>query len=854
MEGVNDETAPYCHDLVTVTYSRKEQETLLNIPPVDCTDRMVVIFSCTGASYDLIDISDPLNSFVLHSITTEIDGYCHEAWNTSDKRYFCISDEDLPAPHQGKIPIIRVYWDSSRSKLQLKHVQTLETNLPSRTHNLYLASNVDPFAKKRNQFNDWLYISLYSSGLQVYSLKYDKELDMTDDTREDPFVFEKVGYCKTNNQMDEYTFTGSWSNYPFWEPAVPANKLHVAVSDVYGGSYVVKPADGIESVKPPTTINNNEFIRRLHPAATTVQTARGGIVNIDKNNMLAGNFQGLTPIQTISFKDGTSLLTPIKTIGVLDDTDVILSRIPLEDTYDVSNVLAPRLATSDVQQGDILYVLCGNTIIPSRVLKPVSTDYQRFVNGIKYNEVGSTRLATIRFNDIVVSSLPVVPGDSGNPVFNKDNKLVGFVNNVDMSGSVGITNLVSLKTVMDQTQITSVSTEPKSTYTGITGMFNNFANGTPDDPSKLAFAGINNAGGANNGKLYPFVATPGTGWIAINQDYSGYEYNPAEEFPYPDLMSDGITSIMMSIYDDSIDDYTTLYTTFFWYHSPAATLSMSTKILKCELSDTDFDKLIQSEEFSGPGQNGGPKVFYIKDVTAENKLNDDTNTTRYLLTYPVVTSAGSATDPDGYDTVPYSYKLPVASDVLTSETGVSISITSVIDGEKIGPSWFGENDNRHTMFTTPRLKYQPWLGKAHNSIDGILDPEIYAGISNADSPLKLTSITSGSILPLPLRSAGLPIGSTVTHGGKQYLSIDYGYDKIGGVSGISTSGSTVPIITSIDGVEVDKDTAGPTMRSKLYTDNDTVSVGVTNLASDGTATTSEVSVPVIPHRYSVSWL
>jgi len=857
--GVN-----YTHDSVTITYNRDEQREALGIPDDSLTDVLVLYVDCTGDTYDLVDISNLSDQKRLHSYTIPEGGYYHQAWSTTDKKYVCISDESISQENQfmGSVPVLRMYWSSSESKLQFTHVQSIKTNLPARTHNLYLASNVDRFSikSKPTDFEDWLYVSMYAAGLQVLSLKYDNEYEEgmfanteSYETRQDPFVYKKVGFCKTIGLDTQFQFRGSWSNYPFFQPAVPASKIPVITSDTGGGSFFCMYREGLENLSY-NSYSDSRGITKLHPSGkpsivnnvATIQRGDDGYTDKDAVLQESGGYGSVNVEFNVRLKTGGTSLVMMNPTGVIAPFDTyLMANLRIKDGVTLDDMDIPVLADTAPEQGEIVYALCGNTVVAARVAKTNSTEYVPYETGTTCNDLEQQKLANTRLGEIVLTGAPALPGDSGKPVLNKKGELVGFINDSDGVG-VGVVNMQQLKSFLKATTPPSAT----SAITGVAGVANNRLQGvTQDNSADLMVVAVNNAGGENNGKLYFTLSGSGTRYFYLKAKNTGYQ--PQENGSVPEIYAGfyATSIIQMSNNEGGYSDYFT--------RSFTGAGSTPPMVLKFEMTDEDFAQLVLTEEWSGSYPGNGPRVVFLEDLTAANRVAEDSATTRYAHVYAVGLSDTDRTKVfsgrrDGFGGS-FTRHLPQDGDVMTSEiNGVTISVISVTDGNlnSITPTWFDSSvDALMYPFVASVPSLSPFFARTAGALETM---ESY----NFNQPLLITGLGLVSAGLVSCRCAGLPISRICSSRGREYLMIDPNYVPAADFGGTISYSSYGPVVvSSIGGVPVDRETAESAMRKVEYQKGTTVNVGLTYVNTDGSLDPEEFyDLPTIPSREGVSWL
>ncbi|MEX1010715.1 MAG: choice-of-anchor B family protein [Balneolaceae bacterium] len=170
-------------------YSHDAQCVIYDGPQEEFAGREI----CIGANetaISLADVTDKENPVALSTASYPDYGYIHQGWLSDDHRYFFQNDEldEL----QGTVDQTRtIIWDLADLR-DPQFVQGYLLDSPASDHNLYIRG-------------DMMYQSNYTSGLRV--------IDITDP--ENPT---EHGYFDTH-PFGEVTagFSGTWSNYPFFE-------------------------------------------------------------------------------------------------------------------------------------------------------------------------------------------------------------------------------------------------------------------------------------------------------------------------------------------------------------------------------------------------------------------------------------------------------------------------------------------------------------------------------------------------------------------------------------------------------------------------------------------------------------
>ncbi|MCI0432750.1 MAG: choice-of-anchor B family protein [Gemmatimonadetes bacterium] len=165
---------------------------------------------CVGSNETAISIADVTDKAAPKAISRASypnAAYTHQGWFTEDHRYFFVDDEgdEVSGTVQRTRTLVWDMTDLDDPVLVREHLGETAAS----DHNLYIRGNL-------------MYQSNYASGLRI--------LDITN-----PLEPKEVGYLDTN-PFGENTpgFTGSWSNYPFFNSGV------IAVTSIEFGLYLVR--------------------------------------------------------------------------------------------------------------------------------------------------------------------------------------------------------------------------------------------------------------------------------------------------------------------------------------------------------------------------------------------------------------------------------------------------------------------------------------------------------------------------------------------------------------------------------------------------------------------------------------
>jgi choice-of-anchor B domain-containing protein len=202
----------YTHDTQCVTYQG---------PDADYSGREI----CFGSNANF-DGTPRLNTLSIADVTDKSnpvgianseypggdDGYSHQGWLTPDHAYFLQGDE-LDELFFGNNTRTRI-WDV-RDLDNPQVIGIFDNSTASIDHNIYVQGR-------------YAFASNYTSGLRVYDITNVAAGELTE-----------KAYFDVYPQHDYPSFTGSWSNYPFF-----AQKGVVAVTSMDRGLFILQPRIG----------------------------------------------------------------------------------------------------------------------------------------------------------------------------------------------------------------------------------------------------------------------------------------------------------------------------------------------------------------------------------------------------------------------------------------------------------------------------------------------------------------------------------------------------------------------------------------------------------------------------------
>ncbi|MEM6784749.1 MAG: choice-of-anchor B family protein, partial [Bacteroidota bacterium] len=199
----------YTHDAQCVRY---------NGPDADYTGAAICL-SSNGSfgNNDILSISnvsDASNPVGISRTAYPFPGYAHQGWLTEDQRYFLMNDEfdegNRDYPGAGR---------NGQTRTLIFDVSDLDnpffagafiSRLATSDHNLYIRGN-------------YVYQSNYESGLRIYELTDLANAELT-----------FVASFDTFPDGNEVSFSGQWSNYPFFESGL------VIANDQSNGLFVLR--------------------------------------------------------------------------------------------------------------------------------------------------------------------------------------------------------------------------------------------------------------------------------------------------------------------------------------------------------------------------------------------------------------------------------------------------------------------------------------------------------------------------------------------------------------------------------------------------------------------------------------
>jgi choice-of-anchor B domain-containing protein len=169
-----------------------------------------ICFASNEDTVTIVDVTNKAAPVQLSRNSYQGNAYTHQGWLTEDHRYFLLDDE-LDETSFGHNTYTRVWDVSDLNTGGPEIIGIFESTSPSIDHNQYVHEG-------------YSYQSNYTSGLRILDLANVGTGNLT-----------QAGFFDVYPQSDNPSFTGTWSNYPYFESGV------VVVSSMDRGFFVVQP-------------------------------------------------------------------------------------------------------------------------------------------------------------------------------------------------------------------------------------------------------------------------------------------------------------------------------------------------------------------------------------------------------------------------------------------------------------------------------------------------------------------------------------------------------------------------------------------------------------------------------------
>lgn len=165
-----------------------------------------IAFCCDGGTgFDIVDVTNKSNMFLVARRTYPNLSYCHQGWLSEDRRYFYINDE---TDGINRTTIFDVS-DIENPFFVLDYT----AGLGATDHNQYVRGN-------------FIYEAEYRAGLRI-------------SCADDPLAPLPVGFFDSYPEDDNSGYNGAWNVFPFFPSG------NVIISDIDRGLFVVDPSQAL---------------------------------------------------------------------------------------------------------------------------------------------------------------------------------------------------------------------------------------------------------------------------------------------------------------------------------------------------------------------------------------------------------------------------------------------------------------------------------------------------------------------------------------------------------------------------------------------------------------------------------
>lgn len=276
-------------------YTHDAQCVIYNGPDTDYQGREIC-FNSNEDTLTIVDLKDPKAPILISRTSYSGSAYTHQGWLTADHAYFLLDDE-LDEQSSGDDTTTYI-WDVSDLDNPINTGQ-YESGNPAIDHNLYIHEGL-------------VYQSNYTSGLRILSTADIANAQL-----------EELAYFDVYPQNNNATFSGTWSNYPYFASG------NVIVSSIDRGLFVVRPTlDPTFNMQvAPSTVT------LCTPDSTTVDVTIGAVLGFSDQVTLSLN--GLPSNTTGIFSPATISPNTTATLNLTADvaaTDV--STVTIQGTSD----------------------------------------------------------------------------------------------------------------------------------------------------------------------------------------------------------------------------------------------------------------------------------------------------------------------------------------------------------------------------------------------------------------------------------------------------------------------------------------------------------------------------------------
>jgi len=195
-EGTGRAGTGYSHDAQCVVYAGPDTEHA----------GKEICFGGNETAVSIADVTDKSNPIAMSVAEYPSAGYTHQGWLSDDHEFFYVNDE-----------LDEVSGEQSRTRTMIFDVRDLDDPIlvqemlgttASSDHNLYVQGN-------------YMYQSNYNSGLRIFDIS-------------DPANPVEVAFFDVHPGSDDAGFSGSWSNYPYFESGT------ILVTGIESGLFMLK--------------------------------------------------------------------------------------------------------------------------------------------------------------------------------------------------------------------------------------------------------------------------------------------------------------------------------------------------------------------------------------------------------------------------------------------------------------------------------------------------------------------------------------------------------------------------------------------------------------------------------------
>ncbi|HET8810319.1 MAG TPA: choice-of-anchor B family protein [Flavobacteriaceae bacterium] len=187
-------------------YTHDAQIVIYNGPDPDYAGKEIY-FGCNEDNFVIVDVTNKSNPVIIADVGYTNIGYTHQGWLTEDQEYFLLGDElDEINFGFGTKTIVFDVADLDNPVVHFNYTGPT----PAIDHNGYVNGNM-------------FYLSNYTAGLRI--------IDISDIANQN---ITEVGYFDTYPENNDASFSGVWSNYPYFASD------NIVISDINRGFFLVR--------------------------------------------------------------------------------------------------------------------------------------------------------------------------------------------------------------------------------------------------------------------------------------------------------------------------------------------------------------------------------------------------------------------------------------------------------------------------------------------------------------------------------------------------------------------------------------------------------------------------------------